>query len=136
VTAQSPFGLQSSQIACIPCDPSYYSAGNLDAGETLDYVVSQTQTPAAVILYSNSATHCSLTTDAWVESYPYIFTLIGENSAAVTALQKTFNAPNKTVNIIPMSTINPTDYSGGDAGGGGGNSPNTGPYSLDIIRME
>lgn len=132
MTADNPFGLQSSQIACIPCDPSFYSTGNLDAGETLDYVISQT--PAAVILYSDSATHCNLTTDAQAESYSYIFTLVGRNSSAVTALQQTFNSPNETVNIIPMSTINPA-LTGGD-GGGTGDSPNTGPYSLGVIRMD
>jgi hypothetical protein len=135
VTADNPFGLQGSQIACIPCDPSYYSAGNLDAGQTLDYVVGQT--PAAVILYSTSATHCNLTTDAQAESYRYVFTLIGKgsNSSAVTALQEAFNSPNKTVNIIPMSSVSPAGFTGGDTGGGTANSPNTGPYSFDIIRM-
>ena len=124
--------MQSSQIACIPCDPSFYS-GNLDAGQTLDYVVGQD--PAAVIFYSDSATHCNLSTDAAAESFGYVFTLIGYNSTTITALQDTFNSPNKTVNIIAMSsTINPSGYTGTtDPGGGTGNSPNTGSSSFDVI---
>ncbi|KAJ5149897.1 hypothetical protein N7448_001475 [Penicillium atrosanguineum] len=116
VTSVNPFGLQSSQIACIPCDPSFYS-GNLDAGQTLDYVIGQD--PAAVILYSESATHCNLSTDGTAESFRYVFTLIGNNSTAITALQETFNSPNKTVNIIAMATINPSGYTNSTDTGGG-----------------
>ncbi|KAJ5666131.1 uncharacterized protein N7477_008579 [Penicillium maclennaniae] len=131
VTSANPFGLQSSQIACIPCDPSFYT-GNLDAGQTLDYVVGQD--PAAVILYSDSATHCNLSTDASAESFRYVFTLIGYNSTTITALQETFNSPNKTVNIIAMSTINSTGYPGtADPGGGTGNGPNTAMIILYTI---
>lgn len=123
--------MQSSQIACIPCDPSFYS-GNLDAGQTLDYVVGQG--PAAVIFYSDSANHCNLSSDATAESFRYVFTLIGNNSTTITALQDTFNSPNKTVNIIAMASTNPSGYIGStDSSGGSGNSPNTGPFSFDVI---
>ncbi|KAJ5614221.1 Zinc finger RING-type [Penicillium herquei] len=122
VVAEDSVGLNSSSIACIPCDSADYP-GPLKAASTIDTVDSTTNPPGAIILYSESATHCNFSSDDAAESYRNIFTVI--NRQASTSLQSTFDSNTTSATISGMSTITtiPTDTSNGTSTGG--DTPNT-----------
>ncbi|KAJ5176172.1 uncharacterized protein N7482_002049 [Penicillium canariense] len=123
VTATNSLDLNNREIACIPCDDSSVNyPGELGVDQTVQSVITAGQPPAAIILYSASATHCNLSTNDQAEAYRYIFTLTG--SRAVAALNQTLTtAPNRTVSIVPMSY--PTATGVDTSPGGPGGSPNT-----------
>ncbi|KAJ5966228.1 hypothetical protein N7481_012942 [Penicillium waksmanii] len=115
---------QTPQIACVSCDPEDYT-GSLSVGQNLQYVIGQKFT--AVVLYSASATHCNISSDAQVDDYRYVFTFNSTDSGI--ALKKTLNGSNSngTASIVPMS-IPPGGGTGADVSGSGsdsGDSPNT-----------
>ncbi|KAJ5642028.1 hypothetical protein N7490_006028 [Penicillium lividum] len=99
VVAQDSVGLNSSSIACIPCDSSDYP-GPFKADRTIDTVDSQSTLPGAIILYSNSASHCNLTTDDTAENYRNIFTVINLRSS--TILQDAFDSNNTTATMTSV----------------------------------
>ncbi|KAJ5112365.1 Zinc finger RING-type [Penicillium argentinense] len=123
VTADNPFELHSSQIACISCDSADYS-GELGPGDTLNTVASQNQA-AAILLYSSSASHCTLRVSSDDQlDYRNIFTFNALRGGA--ALQKAFGTPtNNTASIVSMSF--PSGNTDGMTGGtsDSGDSPNT-----------
>ena len=129
VTATNSLGINSTTIACIPCDDSSADyPGELGVDQTVQGVITAAHPAAAIILYSASATHCNLTTNDQTEAYRYIFTFTQSNGFA--ALNQTLvTAPNKTVSINPtMSTY--TAATTADPGSTStGDSPNTGGYS-------
>ncbi|KAJ5938661.1 hypothetical protein N7466_001795 [Penicillium verhagenii] len=123
VVAEDSVDVNSTSIACIPCDSSDYP-GPFKADRTVDTVDSESNPPGAIILYSSSASHCNLTTDDAAESYSHIFTIINLQSS--TVLQDAFGSNNTTATITSMSSV----MSGVDTGstttqGTSGNSPNT-----------
>ncbi|KAJ5915230.1 hypothetical protein N7454_011125 [Penicillium verhagenii] len=125
VVAEDSVDVNSTSIACIPCDSSDYP-GPFKADRTVDTVDSESNPPGAIILYSSSASHCNLTTDDVAESYSHIFTVINLQSS--TVLQDVFESNNTTATITSMSSV----MSGVDTGSTGtgtqstsGNSPNT-----------
>ncbi|KAJ5556308.1 hypothetical protein N7513_002160 [Penicillium frequentans] len=123
VVAEDSVGLNSSSIACIPCDSSDYP-GPFKADRTIDTVDSQSTLPGAIILYSSSASHCNLTTDDIAESYRNIFTVI--NSRSSTLLQAAFGSNNTLAAIGSMSApVTGVDTNTGTGTGTGGDSPNT-----------
>lgn len=119
VTNTNSLGVLSSQIACIPCDSAAY-AGNLGVDWTVETVVQGPRKPAAIILYSSSATHCTLSVDAATQAYLSVFTVTDHDTAV--ALKQTFNSPNKSAHIS-MSSFSPNNL---PDGGTPGSSPNTG----------
>lgn len=127
VTATNSLAINSTKIACIPCDDSSANyPGELGVDQTVQSVITAADPAAAIILYSTSSTHCNLTTNVQTEAYRYIFTF--RDPTAVANLTQTLSsAPNKTVSIIPMSyqTTTTVDTSASSTG----NSPNTGGYS-------
>lgn len=120
VTDDHPYAAQSSQIACISCDSADYP-GELTAANTLDTVISQK--PAAVLLYSSEASHCTISSDATVEDYTNVFTFNSPHGGA--ALQKALDSASSTISIVSMSF--PTNTGGADTGAtsDSGGSPNT-----------
>lgn len=127
--AEDSIGLNSSSIACIPCDSSDYP-GPLKAANTIQTVDSSANRPGAIILYSESATHCNFTSDAAAESYQYIFTVT--NSQTASNLQKAFDtSQSATISMSAGGTFDPS--STGGSGSTSGDSPNTG--SLLHIRL-
>lgn len=127
--AEDSIGLNSSSIACIPCDSSDYP-GPLKAANTIQTVDSSANRPGAIILYSESATHCNFTSDAAAESYQYIFTVT--NSQTASNLQKAFDTSHSAA-TISMSAGGTFDPSSTGSGSTSGDSPNTG--SLLHIRL-
>ncbi|KAJ5655309.1 hypothetical protein N7507_007259, partial [Penicillium longicatenatum] len=125
VVAEDSVGLNSSSIACIPCDSADYP-GPFKADRTIDTVDSQSTLPGAIILYSNSASHCNLTTDNTAENYRNIFTVI--SSRASTLLQDAFDSNNTFTAIgsmsAPLASVDSTGATGTGTGTGG-DSPNT-----------
>lgn len=123
VTATNSLAVNSTEIACIPCDDSAANyPGELGVDQTVSSVITAAHPAAAIILYSTSSTHCNLSTDDSTEAYRYIFTF--KDSTAVAALNQTLTtAPNKTVSIVPMSyqSTGTVDTSAS----GTGDSPNT-----------
>ncbi|KAJ5368449.1 uncharacterized protein N7496_008209 [Penicillium cataractarum] len=123
VTATNSLAVNSTKIACIPCDDSAANyPGELGVDQTVQSVITAADPAAAIILYSTSSTHCNLTTDDQTEAYRYIFTF--RDLTAVANLTQTLSsAPNKTVSIIPMSyqTTTTVDTSANTTG----DSPNT-----------
>ncbi|KAL2834247.1 hypothetical protein BDW59DRAFT_137581 [Aspergillus cavernicola] len=121
VQAANSLSLQSTDIAFIPCDPDAYP-GNLDASATVHNVISQQQ-PAAVLLYSTTASHCNFTDDG--NSYHYIFTLLHADIARTVETQLRSSNQTGSSYILPfMSSFAPINPNIPD-GGGGADSPNT-----------
>lgn len=132
VSNSNSLGLQKTQIACIPCDSSYYS-GNLGVDWTVDTIVQASSQPGAIVLYSSSASFCTISTDAPTEAYRNVFTVTDHGTA--TALQQALNSPNKTAHISPMSSFSTASLTGG--GGTAGDSPNTGMYyAADLQELD
>ncbi len=130
MTATNSLGINSTAIACIPCDDSSTDyPGELGVDQTVQGVITAAQPAAAIILYSASATHCNLTTNDQTEAYRYIFTFTQSNAFA--ALNQTLvTAPNKTVSINPtMSTYTAATTPDPNSTNPGDNSPNTGGHS-------
>ncbi|KAJ5113265.1 hypothetical protein N7456_001799 [Penicillium angulare] len=124
VVASDSVGLNSSSIACIPCDSEDYP-GPLKAANTINNVDSADNPPGAIILYSASASHCNFTADDAAEGYHYIFTVLNLNSS--TDLQDIFGSTNTTATINSMASYNQGDMGTGDPSGstGSGGGPNT-----------
>lgn len=112
--------MQSSQIACIPCDSSEY-AGNLGVDWTVSSVLQAPIQPAAIVLYSTSATHCTFSADGPLAPDLYVFTVTDHGTAS--ALQSTFQSSNQSAHISSMSSLNTSSL-----GGTGTDTPNTGMY--------
>lgn len=122
-TVESPFTQsgESSRIACVSCDSADYP-GELSAGDTLGTVIAHRF--AAVILYSTSASHCALSSDAQVEDYQNVFTFNSPHGGAT--LQKALGGANQTVSIVSMSAYPPdAGTSASTSSNDSGDSPNT-----------
>ena len=103
VTATNSLGINSTIIACIPCDDSSADyPGELGVDQTVQGVITAAHPAAAIILYSASATHCNLTTNDQTEAYRYIFTFTQPNAFAALnqTLVTTCNA------MIPLDPHN------------------------------
>lgn len=112
--------MQRSQIACIPCDPSEY-VGNLGVDWTVSSVVQAPIQPAAIVLYSTSAFHCTFSTNGPLAPDLFVFTVTDQGTA--TALERTFQSSNQSAHISSMSSLSTSSL-----GGGGTDTPNTGMY--------
>ncbi|KAJ5725657.1 Zinc finger RING-type [Penicillium malachiteum] len=105
VVAEDSVGLNSSSIACIPCDSADYP-GPLKAASTINTVDSTTNPPGAIILYSESSTHCNFSSDDAAES--------------------TFDSNTTSATISGMSTIQTgVDTTDTNNSNSNGDSPNT-----------
>lgn len=74
-TAQTASEVGQGNIAYIPCDPSAYP-GNIDATETIKTVASQS--PSAIVLFSNTSASCSFTA---TDMFPFsiVYTMVDAN---------------------------------------------------------
>ncbi|KAF7717328.1 Uncharacterized protein PECH_002022 [Penicillium ucsense] len=135
VTATNSLSINNTDIAAIPCDnsPADYP-GELGVDQTVQSVITAAHPPAAVILYSTSASHCNLTTDDQVEAYRFIFTLRDFHAVGyLDQLLHTFSdqkvqiqANMSSFTTSTTSNVDSSGSSGGSSSGGGStNSPNT-----------
>ncbi|KAL9112963.1 MAG: hypothetical protein Q9227_002828 [Pyrenula ochraceoflavens] len=67
----------------MPCDDSAYS-GNLKASQAVSFAVGNTPQPRAVVLYSTSFNHCTITNPGYL-SYDFLFTTVSPGDAGRTA---------------------------------------------------
>ncbi|KAL1955488.1 hypothetical protein VTO42DRAFT_8514 [Malbranchea cinnamomea] len=120
-------------IAYISCDGSAYT-GNIGVGETIAAVISNTPSPAAVVLYTTRSDHCNYTVDPvdrGVSRYSEVFSVADPSHAR--AILKGLGSGNATDSGTSRITINlpsklsdqsqgifPSD---GNVNGNSGNSP-------------
>ncbi|PYH85200.1 hypothetical protein BO82DRAFT_274967 [Aspergillus uvarum CBS 121591] len=133
VDATNSRSLSSQDIAVISCDASAYS-GNLDASDTVNYVLNAQQKAAAVILYSASATHCTYSPSiSSVSQYDNVFTVLNpagskQLSTQLTSLEdgsSTIYPKSTNMSFIASNTNNQV--------GSTGDSPNTAMIILYTI---
>ena len=127
VVATDSLGLSPSSIACVPCDLSDYP-GPLKVDDTLANLLTAQPPPAAILLYSSSASICKITSsDESTGQFDNLFTVTSLHAS--TDLQSLFDSNKSAVTIVPMSSaggFTGSDVNPASNGGGGGNSPNTG----------
>jgi hypothetical protein len=128
VRVTNPLLLRDSDIAFVPCDATAYP-GNLDASETVNSILTSQQKPAAVLLYSTTASHCNYTDDR-NSDYAYLFTSLDANGARTIDAQLASTNRTGSSHILPNMSFAPTGPSMSDPNGPGTDSPNTGMYLL------
>ncbi|KAJ5143689.1 uncharacterized protein N7515_002476 [Penicillium bovifimosum] len=115
--------LKDTEIAFISCDQDDYNEGYLGVGQTIEYVT--LAHPAAVILYSKSATHCNFTSDAQTaDRFPNIFTF--QRRGGYSALRRALDQSNPFspfISIVSMSLV--TGGTDTEDTGASGDNPNT-----------
>ncbi|KAF7174812.1 hypothetical protein CNMCM7691_003498 [Aspergillus felis] len=123
VGAYNSLSLSTGDIAFVSCDTSLYP-GNLDASATVSNIVTAQEKASAVLLYSNSASHCNYTVnnDA-VGQYTNVFTLLNPAFAESLRAQISKQSGNGSLSIVyNMSFVGTVTPSTPDGSTG---SPNT-----------
>ncbi|RJE21490.1 RING finger domain protein [Aspergillus sclerotialis] len=126
VDATNSVSLASSDLALISCDRSAYP-GLLDATETFTYVVTASEKPAAIVLYTTVGRHCNyLSSDDHSSSpFPNVFTLVNPHLADSIESQLTSDGQKASATILAdkMSFVSATTPQ--SPGGEKADSPNT-----------
>lgn len=122
-TPQNASNVPQGGIAYISCDPEAYAGGNIDASKTID--LATTNTPGAVILFSNTSAECSFGAAASF-GFDVIYSMVAANNS--TFLQSRLLQGRAGSASIQMTSGNGNDSAGDTSPGGGstfGHSPTT-----------
>ena len=135
VTATNSLAINTTDIAVIPCDDSAANyPGELGVDQTVQSAITAANRPAAIILYSTSATHCNLTTDDTTEAYRFILTFRDLHGIDISQLLK--NSSDNQVTIQPdmaSLTTSASPVDGSSNGTGPSNGPNTGKAAFPLV---
>ena len=104
-------------IACISCDPPAYS-GQLDTAGTISLVGSFG--PAAIVLFSNTSTHCAFANDPGANTYSALYSMTTVNTSLALESILTMGSTQAGDALIKQSS--------GDNNANGTASPNQGGY--------
>jgi hypothetical protein len=104
--------VSSDQVALISCD-SNANTSNIDSSAVINTVASKIPKVQAIILYSATQPHCSIS-GTWgntVDPYTSIFTLVNTADASMLTafLSTATNTPSGTIRNLNRSTGNPSN---------------------------
>ncbi|KAI1615008.1 hypothetical protein EDD37DRAFT_649989 [Exophiala viscosa] len=113
-----------SQFSYLSCDPSAYSGGNLDASDVFRVVVNSPRT-SIVILYSETANHCTVSGLSQLPTIGGILTTTNPTTATKLAKLNLGTGSSGTANIFPDLDSYTNSTSGSFSGTALGSSPTT-----------